>query len=386
MNKPLLIFGGLGIAMVCGIALWVYLFFFRESAPTPITGTSPFVTAENTGTFTTISENAQTPAIPARSTGSGEATLRKITSRVTLGATYLGDGSVRFVEAGTGHVYQVVDGSETKLSGQTFAQASQATFSPDGTRAAITYHTEDGNTRTFVGALTGEGGNFSIEGNDLPQGASHVAFGNGTPSPLFYTVSSTRGTRGIRQGSASARNKSGVETLFDIPLKAVRVAWEPSVLITTNIAGRNLGYAYRSDMSRVTAPRESLSAIQGSGGGVLFSSVSNVGVISWLQKGSTITNLAKGVVAEKCGISGAKILCALPREFDVRTYPDAWYQGATGYTDEIVVIDAKTGDTVFTIGGDRSGNFDVRTITGYGNNFLLTTTSGALYTVVLTET
>ena len=198
MKHPFIIVGSLGIVVVLGAALWVYfMLFYTHTAPAH-TAPNPFSEASSSKGFDAIAQeqaaqsSTTAPAVPA--TGARLLTLRK-----TIGAVALADGTYRFVEAGTGHVYQIDSaGLETKLSGTTFPGARRAVWSHEGTRVAITRETEGGSLETFNGVLgKDDTGVMSLDGTALQDAAENVSY------------SASGDTLGSRVGPFRALNSNG---------------------------------------------------------------------------------------------------------------------------------------------------------------------------------
>ena len=136
MKNPFIIFGGIGVLLIIGAGVWVFLFlFYTPAQQTHTLATNPFVEGDAEGGFETVRE---VPANEDASTNvASQYALKQITTRKVAGAVAVGGEIYRFVEAGTGHIYEVdAQGVENKLSNTTFAGARKAVWSRSGTRAA----------------------------------------------------------------------------------------------------------------------------------------------------------------------------------------------------------------------------------------------------------
>ena len=167
MKHPFIIFGSLGTAVVIGAVVWIYFVLFYSHTTTPArVAPNPFSEASSSKDFGALAEeraaNEASTSQPVAAPG-----VRLLTLRKTIGAVGLADGTYRFVEAGTGHVYQIDGaGSETKLSGTTFPGARRAVWSHEGTRVAIIREVEGAGLETFMGVLQkNDAGNIALEGS-----------------------------------------------------------------------------------------------------------------------------------------------------------------------------------------------------------------------------
>lgn len=381
MKHPFVIFGGIGALLVVGVAVWAFFFLFYTPAPTPTSlAPNPFVEigADESG-FASATTQTEIDAAAVATPLSGA--LRQLTTRKVIGAVAAATTTVRFVEAGTGHIYEITDATEVKISNTTFAQARLAVWSPSGTRVAITRDAGEG-SETFVGALTkNDGGESVLEGSILEGNPTNIAFG-GAGETLFYTTPTPTGVTGI-----SRNLKTGAEqTLFSTPLRDVVVTWEPSILMVTKASGELAGFAYTKNMGRVTESMPALTA-KVVGGATVFSGRTGSTLTSWVQRGKDTIALSRGVLPEKCSFRGDNLLCAIPKNLEVETYPDAWYRGEVSYDDSLWLFDAMTGGGT-EIADLRAANgdaVDVATVVTDQVGFLIINKNGGLTHYITAE-
>jgi hypothetical protein len=137
--KKLLLILGVVLILLLGAA-WAYVFIYGvpENAEEIFgrfdrAGDAPVFTGD---------ENSGDIDVGDRSDGMNEGVvsrLRQLTTRPVAGAIFTPEG-IRYVERGTGHVYQIdlVSGGERMVSGTTLQRTIRAIFSPNGNYVALT--------------------------------------------------------------------------------------------------------------------------------------------------------------------------------------------------------------------------------------------------------
>lgn len=360
MKKTLLItFGTLLIVLIVGT--WVYLIMYGK----PV-GNSDVFTQLNTdgGQASDVGTLDVADTLPQDIALDTPARLRKITGRAVAGA-HLGDTSIRYVEKGTGHIYEtnIETGAETLVSGTTIPQTTEAAFSFDGANVAITALARSGR-ETIVGTMGEEG----VEGVALPVGAREVAFtANG--QGVYYLLATASGSAGHQYDLAK---KTSAE-LFSIPLRDVRVLWGSPHYVYTTPTSVQTGYLYR-----IAGKSTLANTIDGLPGLVAMRYGDNIAITSIARDALTYTSLADSrdfpipVIPEKCvaeNFNTAYLLCAAPAETP-GAFPDDWYMGAISYVDVLWELNTATGEAdvllnlatesgetidVYGIGTDRLG-------------------------------
>lgn len=331
MKHPFIILSSLCGLMFLGVLVWGYFFlvYERNAPPLETTAKNPFAEGLMQEDFNKAGED--TAPLDADSPLTASGFLRQLTVRKVAGAVYVHESNTyRFVEAGTGHLFETtLEGTETKISNTTFGRTTHATWSSAGTRVAITYTTERG-AEVFVGALgVSDTGEKTLTGEILPGDVSSVAF-SGMSDTLQYVVKEENGSRGIIRDL-----KTNTETTaFGTPLKDIVVSWEPEVLITTKASVHLPGATYTKDMARVFDSLNGLT-MKALGGGLVFSGLQNSVLTSWIVKGGATTPVDRGIIPEKCAEHGTKIICAIPKSINADGFPDEWYRGDVSYSDEL---------------------------------------------------
>jgi hypothetical protein len=377
MKHPFIVFGGAGLALILGVLVWIYFFLFYVPAPTPVpnTGTNPFGSSltEDERSFPAVDTTSSTTEETPRLSNA----ISVATTRVVAGASKTPQG-IRFVEAGTGHVFEVSEnGAERRISNTTLPRASYAVFAPSGTRVAVRFE-KDGREVVTVGTLgINDQGERSFEGAPLPDGVENVDW-NETGDTLFYTTGDSEGTRGIQKNMKTG----AISTLFTVPLRQIRVLWNPTPIIVTKPAGSIDGYAYTERLEPVTEHGVALTGAAGNMGSV-FSHMSGGTLSSWILQKGTFVPTSKPVVAEKCAVGTTNILCAVPSGVTPRTYPDSWHRGEVQFDDTLMFVDIRSG-AVTPIGVLRditNKKSDVRELRASHGAYIAITTDGQLLSI-----
>jgi hypothetical protein len=353
--------------------------FYTPSAPEAVTAQNPFI---EVGGEEFASETAEVADPQTSTVGSISATaLRAITLRTSAGAMRAADGLFRFVEAGTGHVYEVQNGVERKLSLTTFPQTTRAIWSNTASRVAIVRE-ENNAHEVYVGTLgTSDTGGMELLGSTIPGNVSNIGWSL-TGETLFYTIETNAGSEGV----AWNLKTDSRSTLFTTPLTQITVSWGDRPLIVTRTGDGLLGYAYRTDHSRVTEPLEALQGIE-SKDISLFGGKSGGVLVAFIIRGKDTVSLARGVIPEKCAVGQDEVLCAVPRDFNPATFPDAWHRGEVSYSDALIRFDARTGEETILVSMDQATrkSADVARIEHTVGGYILTTHDGETF-FLATET
>lgn len=335
MKKTLIIIGVILLLLL--IAVWAYLFLFGvpKGAQDVFSkfGTGGDPVFVDTGDDTTNNTEDNTPPKPKA--------LRQLSLRPVAGAGFT-EHTVRFVEQGTGHVYEIeYNGTEETLIGNTtIPQAVEAIFAPNSTRVAISRFV--GNARETVIQQLDTG---APTGYTLPQNAREITFTEDSDE-LRYLLSQNNGASGYAYSFAG-----GTSTiLFTIPLRDVRILWETTPYVYTTPSAKQLGYVYTirdNTLEYVTAGAYGLMPIPFMGGVV-------VNTLTKGKPGSTIvgtssTPLVMTILTEKCTSSGTKaglLYCASPKNIPTGDFPDDWYKGKISLDDVLWSIDTKEGSAM----------------------------------------
>ena len=345
MKKTLLIILALLISLSI-VSVFVYLMVFGKPKDS-----SEVFAKFGLGNNSTISSNpsntASTPQNTNTTVNVAPAKLQQLTTRPVAGA-YVSDEHVRYVEQGTGHVYEInlTTGKETLISGTTIPQTVNALFSHDGTYTAITAFTPTG-TKTIVGDIIVDDKNGGkINGVSLPENAREVQFttqGNG----VYYLMKDNTGSVGYIYNIE--KKTSGI--LFNIPLRDVHVLWGNPLYVYTTPTNNQTGYIYKIDskstLRYVASGMRGLLVFRYSDGLALTSVLKDKSTIYTIDTEGTVSTQALPYIPEKCVSEPTKntlVFCGVPKNSIAATFPDNWYMGVVSSVDTLWSMDPYTGE------------------------------------------
>jgi hypothetical protein len=360
--KKLWIIVGIVIGIVLLLAgAWWYL--LMNGRPEGFAIPNPFGdSGEGAATPAPTPDTTELPPVAA-------AALRKISTSPVAGAVAISrDGAtyVRFVERGTGHVFEYDpnangEGATTRISGTTIPRVTEAVWSRQGSRVALITETETSGTRTFVGAIErtdngdGEGALTTME---LPSGAKNIGFST-TGESVFYTVPTPEGSAGyehnLKTDTRSVR--------FTSPLRDIIVAWgsEPDaslrIVVASAPSASAPGYAYEAAGGK---------RIAGGVKGLTVTETASHYVVSYAEHdsftsradGESGVSLGVPVFPEKCAADKTRttlLWCGAPLSLPAAAYPDVWYDGSASFDDSLWELDVESGSaTLVTSLGENA--------------------------------
>jgi hypothetical protein len=281
--------------------------------------------------------------------------LYPLTTRPVAGATFI-DGGVRYVERGTGHIYEIdlLGGEERIVSGTTLTRTIRATFSPSGDHVALVTESESG-LETVLGTLTGSGSDRSLALTALPPGAEEAGFSPSGEVLQFFVPSVNGGT-----GYAYTIATDKTVELFSIPLSDVRILWGTPIHVFTTPSAHAMGYVYhigKDGLEYVTEGGKGLMAFRHASG-TIVSVTTESGMETRDVKSGTVPFL--DLFTEKCTTIGSMphlLYCASPLNMNPGvTYPDEWYKGIADFTDALVRVNsASSSATMLSYLEEESG-------------------------------
>ncbi len=335
MKKTLLITAGV-IVLLSIVGVWVYLFLF--GAPENAGNIFGNFGTEDNGEIhePNISETNTNPS--EEGVGDTQA-LRQLTTRPVAGAVFA-QNAVRYVERGTGHIYEVPvrDGDELLISNTTIPQTIEAIFSSDGTRVVMTAQRNEKN-ETIVASIDFETTeSTALEAMSLPEAASNIAW-NEAGDGLFYLLKTNAGSAGYLYSPVTGKSTQ----LFQIPLHDVVVLWgEPTYVYTTPTALQT-GYVYRmvkGQLEYVTAGGRALMAVKYPEG-LLLTKTTN-GEVGTETLEDSPYQLPIALMHEKCVAvpnQSSRLYCAAPSTQPTGVFPDEWYKGEISFSDQLWQVD-----------------------------------------------
>jgi len=367
MTKKILLI--IGILAIVGIALFLIFTSKPQTAGESRVGFSirdylPFGRSEDLGTGgTTTSEtgNENPPAggLPSIPINQPVPRLRKISSEPVAGAVVFNIGTtsvVRFVEKGTGNVYEAKSDSVaiSRLTNTTIPKIIRAFWLPDG--ASFLAQTlgsgseiietnfiklNKNNASSTSESLTP----FSTTIGKLPTDIKEITIKPDGTKIFYYTIN----------GSSSwfVANPDGTKSslVMSHPLTEWIPKWISGNTVIMQIKGSSeaVSYTYSFDVSNKTLKKIGIEAPG------LSVNPNNDGSLSLISSGKTSpqlsivnnkditsTKIILNTLAEKCVWLKEKspaVYCAVPNRIPSGNYPDVWYKGLISTEDFIEKID-----------------------------------------------
>ena len=264
--------------------------------------------------------------------------LRQLTTRPVAGAVFT-DSTVRFVERGTGHIYEMdtrSGGAERIISGTTIPRTIRAVFSSSGEQVVLTSEM-DGKLTSVLGEIGNTDAGLDV--TSLPPDAKEAGFPGMSTTTLNFFVPNERG------GTAYAYSliKGEAVELFTIPLRDVRIQWGTPTYLYTTPSYQTDGYVYKIDksgMEYVTNGGKGLMAIHHASGTVV-STVIDGKIESRDTRTGSLPILS--MITEKCAvekITSRRLVCASPIDAQGANLPDDWFKGIVGLSDRLLLVDS----------------------------------------------
>ncbi len=337
MKKTILITAGLLLILIIG-GVWFYLFMngspkdgggifssfgfgdkSREETRVPYTSSD--TTEDDGGSFEPPMNSLEA--------------LRKVATRPSVAAVFVGN-SLRYVERGTGHIYEVSLATldETLISGTTLAGAQAAVFSPNGNRVVITTSGEGG--VSTLGSITkNDAGEGALSGVNLPNGAREAAFSE-TGEEVYYLVLGKNGSVGYAYDILEQTSRQ----LFSIPLRDIEVLWGEKTYLYTTPSAEQTGYVYRIIGDRLEYVVDGQPGLTATTyvGGLMVANLNKETIESVLLHGTNTQFLGIGIIPDKCvaGVASTTALfCGSPYTLQSGVYPDDWYKGLVALSDTL---------------------------------------------------
>ncbi len=241
--KKLIILGVFTFLLTLVVGFWVYSFLYGNPSNQDSFFTDLGFFGGNDTTDTPVIDTP--PPVVVTDPITARTGLRQVTTRPTVGGgvfTIASTSVARFVEAGTGHVYDVdlVTGQETRRSNVSVPFASEAVFRQDGNLVAIRSGIDNQNEISLV-TLDDD----TPERQVLPYQIEYMSFV--ANDWLHFTEFESGQT--ILKGYNPATGQ--LVRLFSIPFTTHQMVWDtisttsPSHYVLTKPAASLAGYAYQ---------------------------------------------------------------------------------------------------------------------------------------------
>lgn len=345
-KRNLIIIGALTLAIVLG-STW--FFFFRDGPDANKEGDGGFLSSlfpgsgDRNDNQNNINDDNDLTDIETKESATKKLVSENISGAILLKNPSTSSGRIRYIERGTGHVYEIdLDGgNKKKISNTTIPGIFDVIFSTDGSRAILKY-ISNGNLNIFSAKISS-----TTEGIFLPSNIKDIVF-SPKGDRILYSVPNSNDNLLV---AASPENKNQ-KTFLKNPFGDWRINWvsDNNIYLANAPSAFNDGFLYRLNIAagaleKMLGPKLGLQ-ITSDGANVLFSESDrdNRTILSSILniKSGKITPLDFKIIPEKCVWSRKEknaLFCGLPAPFPEIVYPDDWYQGKVSFfTDTILKI------------------------------------------------
>ncbi|KKQ78005.1 MAG: hypothetical protein A3A96_03110 [Candidatus Zambryskibacteria bacterium RIFCSPLOWO2_01_FULL_39_39] len=373
MSKKILLI--IGILVLVGIAAFLILTSKPQAEEGGRVGFSirdflPFGKSVDTDTDTeTNTEEGSSDEEVDVPTNTPIPKLRKISSEPVAGSVIFNVGTtsiVRFVEKGTGNVYEVKSDSLKidRLSNTTIPKIIRAFWLPNGSGfLAQTLLAESEIIETSLVKLNKNKESLASENltpfgttiGKLPTGIKEITIKPDGTKIFYYT------TTGSSNWFVSNPDGTATTVVMAHPLTEWLPKWVSgnTIILQTKGSSEAISYAYSFDVSNKTLKNVGVGftglSINPNLSGSL-SVISSGGATPQLfvveNKSTALKTLGVNSLAEKCVWLKEKsptIYCAVPNQIPGGNYPDVWYKGLVSTEDYVIKIDIDNNIT-YTVG------------------------------------
>ncbi len=288
---------------------------------------------------------------------------------------------LRFISRSSGNAYEYLPSSETmeplRITNTTIPKIQETVWSVTGDNLVLRYlDSISDNIVSFsakimsgVGTSSASANTGEITGTFLNPNIKELVI-NPKGDKIFGLLEKNDKTGSY--GVLYSFNNTSKKQIFDSPISFWRISWpkENIITFTTKPSYLDFGYLFFFNMQTGATERILGDAL---GMSTLTNSDASEVAYSRSQDNSFILDIYDvknktnkdfiPTLADKCvwGIKNTDILyCAVPQNIPAGAYPDDWYQGLTFFSDNIWMIDAKTGATklIYQIGLNENANID----------------------------
>jgi hypothetical protein len=371
MNKNFLIILGIivGLVIVGLIVFWI----FYPGGTTTTSVTTLFGLFPGGGEKTSVqSPPPLGPEAPVTIQLGQQRTLIQLTQKAVVGATFTGEGKVRYFEKATGNIYDIEPQGENavRISNTLIPGIYEVYWSPDVKQAAICYTEKNESSiedvvRNF-GITSIDASSTSVKGIFLPAEIKTIAV-SPKERKIFYIVPYQDVNIGV---TASFENKQQKQ-VFSTPFGEWASTWpaERTIGLLTKPSATVQGYLYKLDavsgsFQKILGPINGLTSLWSPDGGYIIYSESGYNDLKtyvYSTKDGKTAPFGAVTLPEKCvwsKINKGIIYCAAPSPLPSASYPDDWYQGLVSFTDRLWKINILNGETEVIL-SENPIDFDV---------------------------
>lgn len=304
-----------------------------------------------------------------------------LTTRSNSGQSSASTTIVRYVDRATGHIYDINPATmeRTKITNQTLPKIYEAYFKSDGNAVLLRSLINDSDiaenlsliltppktvraTSTIPSPQESEA-LYAVSSVFLRGDIGSVAVGSG--DTLFYNL------REISSIFSSSFNNTKIRAILNFPFTDWRLATAENILVLSTKASAHVsGYTYTLNLTngaltKLLGPLYGLTTNLNAGGNRVLYSYNESGRIKLFAKNlndNKLSELLPTTLAEKCVWSiknTDSVFCGAPTDQIERGEPDAWYKGATHFSDRIWLFDTKNDVSRFLAEPKSSLNVDI---------------------------
>ena len=289
--------------------------------------------------------------------------LRQISSAPVAGyvaSTTASSSLVRFVDRGTGHVYEADNLSDKviKISNTTLPKIYEAYSNKNGTNFVLRYLKNDSDVvSNFYAELRKTGTSttetpFEIKGRFISPDIKQIVISPTGDKVFTWNIENNSGV-----GYISAFDEKTKVKVSDFPFTQVNIDWPENntLIVSTKPSALSSSYIYSIDAKNGSYKSIS-SGVKGLSGKVshdglnMLSSFKNndnfITSVLNIKSGSSQELIFK-TLSDKCIWSNIKkdeLFCAVPTEIPGAVYPDDWYKGTVSFIDQIWHVNTTTGE------------------------------------------
>jgi len=327
MQKPLLITIAI-VILLLALGSWAYLFFFGAPQDPDEFFTDLGIGLTTQQVVPVASEDAEVMRLEI--VGSS---LQQLTLRPVAGFVGVTTSIVRYVEQGTGHIYEINldDGSEVRISNTTLPQIQTAVFDRSGEQVVLQAYGQTPNA--VIGTIV----NGGLSTRSLPPTAQNVTFTSSTT--IAYTIS----TQGETTGYIYDTTTDSQTIEFIVPFGSVVAHYTLTGTYVSNrhtpelegtlwsVAGRTFTQVSINAFGFMVELGPSWYSMAFTEDNTYQSRAVNVNT-------NEVVQLPVSFIPEKCDWGVNTLWCAAPFEPIGHTYVKDWYQGTIRANDALWII------------------------------------------------
>lgn len=268
--------------------------------------------------------------------------------------------TIRFIDRGTGHVYEANDVTSDidKISNTTLPKIYEAYWNKNLTATVLRYLKDNNDSISNLYAeikktpsnIASSTTPYEIKGKYLSN------FDQVSVSPAGDKIFTWNIENGRGVGYVSAFDEKTRTKVVDTPMNQVNIDWPELSTLTVVTKGLSSmsGYMYsintkNAEMRRVIGDIRGLTARMSNDGKQVIYSTGGSSIETKLlntQKGTSGDVIFK-TLADKCvwsKIRKNEVYCAVPTEIPSGSYPEDWYKGSVSFTDQIWILNTTNGE------------------------------------------